>query len=60
MEISTFGLRLAVHAARQPELFEVDSVMQIRRALADWERFRVRAGILERAKQLRGQLLLVA
>lgn len=60
MEISTFGLRLAVYAAKQPELFEVDSVLQIRRALADWERFRVRAGILDRAKQLRGQLLSVA
>jgi hypothetical protein len=59
MEISTFGLRLAIYAAKQPELFEVDSVLQIRRALADWERFRVRAGILDRAKQLRGQLVLV-
>jgi len=56
IEIFTFGLQLAVYTAKQLNLFESNLDPNLQKKLSDWERWRVRPGLLQRAQRLRESL----
>jgi len=53
VEIFTFGIQLAVHTAKQQNLFEQTLEPDLQKKLSEWERWHVRPGILQRARRLR-------
>jgi hypothetical protein len=57
IEIFTLGLQLAVYTAKQLNLFESNLDTSLQRKLSDWERWRVRPGLLQRAQRLKESLV---
>ena len=56
IEIFTFGLKLAVRTSKQPDLFGEEGAPAVRRRLWDMGRWRVKPGVMTRARKLKESL----
>lgn len=57
LEIFTLGLQLSIYSSAQRELFYVDIDPLLQKKRSEWERWRVRPGLLNRARQVREALI---
>lgn len=53
IEIFTLGLQLSIYESKQRELFNVDIDPLLQKKRANWERWRVKPGLLNRARHVR-------